>query len=187
MLSTFFYANEKVDRETLTDLFLKVLVATISEPEDGYDDEADLEEGLKGLAMAIQALSPARNKKSQELTGTVQGEEAEKLFRKTWVVAYVATLSRKGFHPENPLDGATGKMNPKDEAQANAFIEAGNSPDWNNPVANGTFAMPRWLVIRAANTMGEIDADRTADFYKFAQAQQAKKDADETRDPETKG
>lgn len=190
MLASYFYAQDsKLDREDLVTSFLKLMVSRTNDDLDGegYDEEANIEEALKGMSQVIRALFPARDKKTKELTDPLSGPDAEKAYRAAWVIAYVGTLKRKGFPVPNPLDGATGEMNPKDEKQVHAFIEDGNSPDFNDPVANGEITMPRWLINKAASVMGEIDGDRTADFYRYAREHEAKKNAEETRDPETKG
>lgn len=183
MLATFFYANEKITRDTLADLFLKVLVSTEVELEEAYDEDSDIEAALQGLATTVEALTPARNQKTKELTGTIKGEAVEKMYRDAWVIAYVRTLKARGFPVENPIEGATGEMNPRDEKQVHEYIEAGNSPSF-NPVYEGKIEMPRWLVLKAAVTMGEIEGNRTASFYKYAREHM--KDDAETRDPETK-
>lgn len=181
VFAAFLYGMEKVERDTLVSAFLKIMV----QGDEGYDEDCEVSEALQGLATAIQAMFPARNQKTNELTGTIKGEDAEKLFFKYWVIAYVNALKLRGFHPDNPIEGETGKMNPKDEKQAIEFREQGNSPDWDNPVANGSIEAPRWLIAKAGSTVGEIDGMRAADFYKYAQERAAEKD--ETRDPETKG
>lgn len=181
MFSTFFYAGQKVERDDLVSAFTKLMV----NGDEDYDSECSLDIAMQGLATAIEALYPARNKQTKELTGTVKGSEAETLFFKHWLIANVKTLTARGFQPNNPL--GEGKININDEAQVNAYREAGNSPDWSNPVASGEIEMPRWLVIHAAKVQGEIDAAREADFYRYAREQEAKKGSDETRDPETKG
>jgi hypothetical protein len=185
MLASFFYTNEAVRKEEMVEAFIKLAVSKEAvEETEGYDDEADIAEGLKGLAMAICALWPTRSKKTGEIMDTLSGPEAEKLFRQVWVESYAKTLKRHGFPVPNPI--GEGEFNPKDEKQVHDFIEAGNSPDWNNPAANGEIPMPRWLLKRTAEVVGEVDGDRTADFYKYARERKAKEEADETRDPETK-
>jgi hypothetical protein len=176
MLASYLYGSNKLDKDTFVTAFLSLMIQGEDGIEnDSEDFEPDHQTALQGLADVISSLWQKADSSPEDEIITV--EPAERLFRETWVKSYATTLKRSGFDT---------KLNLKDEKAVADYIEAGNSPDWGNPVARGEIRASRWLLVQAAKVQGEVDAKRSASFYRGAKLHNDKM-TDETRDIESKG